>query len=253
MLKKDPTKRFSKTVEHYLAYRPGYPVQITRFMKKALGLKPRHTIADIGSGTGKMSLILLKKGNPVFGVEPNADMRHAAEELFRDHPNFHSIDGTAEETNLPDRSVDFITVAQAFHWFHPQKTKSEFQRILKDNGKILLIWNNRIDEKSAFMQAYDDFLKRWATDYEATSLRKIDHEILSDFFAPKKYFSKDFYHFQQFDLEGLIGRYLSCSYAFGYDHPEHEAAIDVLKRIFERFQENGFVNMWYRAEVYFPD
>jgi SAM-dependent methyltransferase len=253
MFEADPTKRFSKTVENYLAYRPGYPPQIIDFLKEKFDFAAGHVVADVGSGTGKLTSLFLENGNPVFTIEPNPDMRLAAEQLFRDHSNFHSINGTAEETNLSDKFVDFIVAAQAFHWFHPQKAKAEFQRILTENGKILLIWNNRIDEESAFMKAYDDFLKRWATDYEATNLRKVDHDILSDFFAPKNYFRKDFYHYQQFDLEGLIGRYLSCSYAFDAQHPEHEAAISVLKRIFERFQENGFVKMWYRAEVYFPD
>lgn len=251
MFESDPTKRFSKTVENYLVYRPGYPSEIIDFLKEKFNFTADHAVADVGSGTGKLTSLFLENGNPVVAIEPNSDMRLAAERLLGDRSNFHSINGTAEETTLSDQSVDFVVAAQAFHWFDPKKAKAEFQRILTEKGKVLLTWNNRIDEKSAFMQAYDDFLKRWATDYEATNLRKVDHKILSEFFAPKKYLEKDFYHFQQFDLEGLKGRYLSSSYAFGYDHPKHEVAIEVLKRIFERFQKNGFVNMWYRAEVYY--
>lgn len=251
MNKTDPTKRFSKTVENYLLYRPGYPPQIVDFMKQEFGLNSNAVIADIGSGTGKLTELFLNNGNPVFGVEPNNEMRHAAEGLFSEYANFQSIAGTAEETTLASKTVDFIIAGQAFHWFDPQKTKLEFQRILKDDGKILLIWNNRIDGKSAFMKAYDDFLIDYATDYEDTNLRKTDPTALADFYAPASLCQKDFFHFQSFDLEGLKGRYLSCSYAFDREHPKHKAAIDALSDIFVRFQENGIVKMWYRAEVYF--
>ena len=251
MFETDPTKRFSKTVENYLTYRPGYPEQIIEFLNSQLGFSSKSIVADIGSGTGKLTSLFLRNENTTFAVEPNETMREAAEMLFKNFKNFISIDGTAENTKIADHSIDFIVAGQAFHWFEPKKTKVEFNRILKENGKVLLIWNKRIDEKSAFMKAYNDFLIEWATDYEATSLRKIDQNVLSNFYAPNQFRQKDFYHFQRFDLEGLKGRYLSCSYAFDKDHPKHEEAINVLSSIFERFQENGIVKMWYRTELYF--
>ena len=251
MFETDPTKRFSKTVDNYLAFRPDYPSEIIEFMRKNLGLISTAVVADIGSGTGKLTALSIKNGNLTFAVEPNAEMRTAAEHLFKKQPNFKSVAGTAETTTLKNNSVDFIFVGQAFHWFHPQKTKTEFRRILKNDGKVLLIWNKRMDEKSAFMKAYNDFLINWATDYEATSLRRIDQKTLSVFYNPNKFQQKDFFHFQSFDFEGLKGRYLSCSYAYESTHPKHEAAINILSSIFEQFQENGVINMWYRTEVYY--
>jgi len=251
MFEVDPTKRFSKTVENYLAYRPSYPSEIIDFLNAELDLDSNALVADIGSGTGKLTALFVKNRNTTFAVEPNKEMRQAAEILFNEFSNFQSIDGTAEKTTLSDNSIDFIIAGQAFHWFDVKKSKTEFQRILKDDGRVLLIWNKRMDEKSAFMKAYNDFLMEWATDYEATSLRKIDHEVLKKFYNPNGFQQKDFFHFQNFDLEGLKGRYLSCSYAFDATHPKHSAAINVLSSIFKRFQENGFVKMWYNTEVYF--
>lgn len=247
----DPTKRFSKTVENYLAYRPGYPSEIIDYMNDELGFHSDAVVADIGSGTGKLTTLFTKNGNPTFAVEPNEAMRSPAELLFKEYHNFKSIDGTAERTTLSDYSIDFIIAGQAFHWFDHQKTKTEFRRVLKDDGMVLLVWNKRMDDKSAFMKAYNDYLIDWATDYEETSLRKIDHNALSDFYSPNEFERKDFYHFQSFDFEGLKGRYLSCSYAFDSEHPKHEEAINVLSSIFERFQESGIVKMWYRTEVYY--
>ncbi len=251
MFEIDPTKRFSKTVENYLKYRPGYPAEIIEFLQNELDFDADSIVADIGSGTGKLTSLFVKNGNLTFAIEPNAAMRSAAEQLFSGFSNFQSVNGTAEETTINTDSVDFVIAGQAFHWFEPEKAKLEFQRILKIDGKVILVWNKRIDEKSAFMQAYNDFLINWATDYEATSLRKIDHEVLKRFYAPNNFQQKDFFHFQSFNFDGLKGRYLSCSYAFDKDHPKHEPAIDALRGIFERFQENGIIKMWYRTELFY--
>ena len=45
-----------------------------------------------------------EKGGAVIGVEPNGEMRKAAETLLKEFPKFVSTDGTAENTRLADRS-----------------------------------------------------------------------------------------------------------------------------------------------------
>lgn len=87
-------------------------------------------IADIGSGTGLLSELFLKQGNIVYGVEPNLEMRQAGELLLKDYPNFHSMNGSAELTTLPNQSIDLIVAGQAFHWFDVGQCRQEFQRIL---------------------------------------------------------------------------------------------------------------------------
>ena len=74
------------------------------------------------------------KGCTVHGVEPNKEMREAAEGLLAGYANFRSVNGTAEATTLADQSVDFVTAAQAFHWFKPAPTRAEFTRILRPGG-----------------------------------------------------------------------------------------------------------------------
>src|SRR5687767_5967708 len=109
--------RFSTRVENYVKYRPGYPEEIVSILKSDCGLMSSSLIADIGSGTGILSELFLRNGNLVFGIEPNAPMRTAAEQLLTAYKNFVSIEGSAEATTLEAHSVDFIMAAQAFHWF----------------------------------------------------------------------------------------------------------------------------------------
>src|SRR5262245_48050038 len=134
------TERFSSRVENYIKYRPGYPAAALDLMQRKCGLSNDSIFADIGSGTGISTELLLQRGYAVYGVEPNPDMREAAERLLSGYPRFYSQNGTAEATNLPNSSIDCIVAAQAFHWFTREPAHTEWQRILKPGGWVVLIW-----------------------------------------------------------------------------------------------------------------
>src|ERR1700733_12890817 len=152
------TSRFSDRVDNYIRYRPGYPPQVLETLKLECGLKPEHPIADIASGTGIWTRLLLENGNNVIGVEPNAEMRQAAERLLTVFPNFTRVAATAESTALPNHSLDFVTAAQAAHWFNRQQARQEFVRILKPSGWLVLLWNERLTDSTPFLRDYEQLL-----------------------------------------------------------------------------------------------
>ena len=119
----DPTQRFSSRVDNYVRYRPGYPPDVLELLKDECGLTPETVVADIASGTGIWTRWLLENGNPVYGVEPNEEMRKAGEAFLQSYPQFTSVAGTAEATTLADHSVDIVTAAQAAHWFDRERAR----------------------------------------------------------------------------------------------------------------------------------
>ena len=137
------TERFTTRAENYAKYRPTYPPEVIELMRSECGLTADAVVADVGSGTGILSELLLKNGNKVIGVEPNEAMRTAGAELLRTYPKFTSVAGSAEATTLPSASVDLITAGQAFHWFDASAARKEFARVLKPKGFVVLIWNDR--------------------------------------------------------------------------------------------------------------
>jgi len=241
----DPKKRFSSRVENYIKYRPTYPFEIVKYLKEIDILKDDSVIADIGSGTGILSETFLKNGNIVYGVEPNADMRKAAENLLEIYSNFISIDGSAENTKLKVKSINIITVGQAFHWFDIKQAKKEFKRILKENGYAILIWNNRKKSDGEFSGEYEKFIQKYGKNYKIT--RK-DETNINNFFKYKK---KVFFNYQNFDFEGLKGRLLSVSYIPLEDSPEYEDMIKELENIFDKYQKDGIIRLEYDTEVYY--
>jgi ubiquinone/menaquinone biosynthesis C-methylase UbiE len=247
----DTLNRFSNRVENYIKYRPDYPNDVIAFLKQQGMLNQESVIADIGSGTGISAELFLKQGNVVYGVEPNKEMREAAERLLKQYGNFKSIDATAENTTLENKSVDLIIAGQAFHWFDKQKSKIEFERILQPNGIVALMWNDRRTDSTPFLQAYEDFIKMFATDYLEVNHKNIDDEIFKNFFGKGNYKMVSFLNYQHFDFEGLKGRVLSSSYMPSEDHKDFIFMMSVLKKIFNRFQENGKVTIEYDTKIYY--
>src|SRR4051794_35122333 len=113
----DSKARFSDRVENYVKYRPTYPTAVLGYLRDEAGLTVQSVVADVGSGTGISSELFLRAGCTVYGVEPNADMRAAADGLLAQYPAFRSVDGSAEATTLPAGSADLVIAGQAFHWF----------------------------------------------------------------------------------------------------------------------------------------
>ena len=247
---KNPTERFSDRVDNYIKYRPSYPPAIVSFLAENCGLKPTSMIADVGSGTGILTQLFLDNGNLVYGVEPNTQMRKAAEQLLEGYPSFKSVAGQAENTTLAPHSVDFIVAGQAFHWFEPSQTKPEFARILHPDGWIVLIWNERQIDSFPFMQAYEQMLKTYAQDYDEVNHTNIGKNTIGEFYTPGHFQVASFENFQEFDFDGLKGRLLSCSYAPNEDHPEHLPMMNNLREIFKQFEANGKVRFEYATQVY---
>lgn len=247
---KDATQRFSSRVDNYVRYRPTYPNEILDLLKTECGLTANSVVGDIASGTGIFTRLLLENGNRVFGVEPNAEMRRAGEEFLSDYAGFTSVAGTAEATTLRDASVDFVTAAQAAHWFDRAKARREFRRILKPGGWTVLIWNERQTSSTAFLRDYEELLLKFGTDYKEVRHERTTDEI-ADFFAPSPFHWRTFEMNQECDYSALEGRLLSSSYTPAPDHANYQPMLRELRRIFEQHQQGGHIVLKYETRVFF--
>ncbi len=240
----EPKKRFSSRVENYIKYRPSYPLEIIEFLKEKKVLAEDTVIADLGSGTGILTRLFLDYGNQVYGIEPNKDMREAAEKFLQGYTNFKSLEGSAESTGLEENCIDLITVGQAFHWFDVEETKREFKRILKSNGNIALIWNKRGKVGASFNSSYENFILKYGIDYKEVRKNEKNVEL---FFNYQK---ETFDNFQDLDFISFKGRVLSSSYIPLADNPIFPKMIIELEDLFNKHQRNGTIRIEYDTEVY---
>jgi SAM-dependent methyltransferase len=245
----DGTTRFTDRVRDYVKYRPDYPRCVLDRLRE-MGLGTGMPVADVGSGTGIFSALLLESGASVYAVEPNEAMRRAAEEWLGGNPAFRSVAGTAEETGLQESSVRLVTAAQAFHWFDAEGARAEFARILQPGGLVALVWNSRRDRSTPFLEDYEALLRKYGTDYGQVNHRQIDTARLLDFFGGEVDL-RSFPHAQELDEEGLRGRLLSSSYVPAAGHPDHLPMLAAMDELFVRHARNGRVKIDYDTELYY--
>ena len=246
-----PTERFSTRVENYLKYRPHYPDELLALLQQELSLTPKWEIADVGAGTGFSAELFLKNGNRVYGVEPNEAMRLAgAVYLSQYRERYLPVDGTAEETTLDTAAVDLILAGQAFHWFDLPRTKIEWKRILKPEGWVVLVWNERRAFGTSFLVAYEQLLHNFAPEYKNVDHRHIDASVLSKFFTVNGYREHVLSYSQTLDWDGLVGRVLSSSYVPLPGDPLAEPLMKQLTTDFTRFSIQGTVELVYDTKVY---
>lgn len=253
----DVTQRFSNRVDDYVRYRPSYPPELLTWLttqatssSPARFSSPPWRIADIGAGTGIFSKLLLDAGHYVTAIEPNASMRAAAENWLGANPRFCAIAAPAEATTLSDASIDLITVAQAFHWFDAAVVRTEWKRILRPDGLVLIVWNVRRTSGTPFLDRYEKLLRTHGTDYAAIVERHGDETFMRNWFGSGLLAIEGFNYHQFFDYEGLRGRLLSSSYAPPAGHPQHEPMLTDLRTLFASTAEKNLVRFDYDTRAY---
>jgi ubiquinone/menaquinone biosynthesis C-methylase UbiE len=248
---KHGAERFSSKTEDYAKYRPDFPVEIIEFLYSKGVIDEASIVADIGSGTGRFTRLLLERENAVYGVERNNEMRSKAEELLSQFRSFISIAGSAEETGLEDSSIDLITVAQAFHWFDKEKCLSEFRRIIKDKGKVFIVWDDFLGDHNDFSIEYNKVLSDFRVVETENKGKKLSRaEMIDGFFKENKYESMSFTHEIYQGFEGIRGGALSASFTPKPREKNYEEFISALQRVFDKYENNGKVCTAFRSVCY---
>ena len=233
-------ERFTGRADIYERYRSGYPEALMHYLYTEVGLRGDSAVADIGAGTGILTELLLRRGSRVFAVEPNGDMRSTAERKLSRYPGYVSVNAAAEATGLPDDSVDFVAVATAFHWFDKNQFRNECRRILKDDGKAILIWNVK-DMASELVRESAQISREFCPGVESVSdgIHNLDNGEFARFFRDGQYDTRSFPNPQQLDEDGFVGRSLSSSYAPSEGADAYEPYVEALRALFKRYAEKG--------------
>lgn len=227
---------FAGKSEDYSRFRPSYPDAAIDWLRERCS---GERVVDIGAGTGIFTKTLLRCFEDVSAVEPNSDMRSRLVEFL---PNVPCLSGAGEATGLADRSVDLITVAQAFHWIDEDKFKDEAIRILRDGGKVAIVWNTSLE--SDFTVARDTICRKYCPRFRAGYAgRRSPAE--GDEFLRYHYFRKvevvSFDNPFAMDKETFEGNMRSRSYFLTSNDSDYQKIIDELNLVFEKYAVNGIV------------
>ena len=123
------------------------------------------------------------------------------------------------------------------------------RRILKDDGYIVLMWNDKISSND-FMKDYYELIKKYGKDYDKINHTNVDDEVIGKFFSPLEFKKKSLRHTHPLDYAGLEGRLLSSSY-IPLEGEQFKIMIKELKDMFESYSENGKVEMEYQTNLFY--
>jgi ubiquinone/menaquinone biosynthesis C-methylase UbiE len=235
--------RFDGKALHYTRFRERYSPEIVLPVLRAVcGLTPDWTVADVGAGTGMLSDVFLANGNRTLAIEPNDGMREICRLLHPENPYLEVIDGTAEATGLASSSIDLVTAGRAMHWFDREKAFTEFRRILKPDGWVAIIAFGRTEDGRTENVEFENVLRTFSEDHADT------HAGYGVYRQLRSYLPRDFHHreilgMMRLDWENLLGMTLSLSHSPAKDHPAYKDFERSLRIFFDRFANDGRVEL----------
>lgn len=209
--------------ESYDLGRPGYPAEFFEL------IQPGIVIADIGAGTGKITQGFAERGNQVFAVEPDDDMRRIALERLRCYDNCTVLGTCAEDTGIPTGCVDLIFCGNSYYWFDRARVVPEFKRILKSSkgANVLLAWQSGSPRKSGKL-------------YESLGLYRKPMDGRHDESPPFRTYETNVFESTLYrDFTALLNGMLSASFSPGPGEDGFEEYCRIIKRHFERYSKNG--------------
>jgi ubiquinone/menaquinone biosynthesis C-methylase UbiE len=150
---------FTHLAQQYAKYRPGYSETVLRAILGVINPQQRdiHCV-DVGAGTGIWTRLLAKQLNQsIIAIEPNDAMR-AEGQVENGVLDIIWRKGAAEQTGLPNQSVDLVSMASSFHWADFDRATQEFHRILKPDGYFLILWNPRHLENNPLLLDIEQYI-----------------------------------------------------------------------------------------------
>lgn len=230
---------YSTKAEKYAKYRWDYAPQAIRVLLEITQMSRKWTLADIGAGTGILTRHFIDKVEKVYAIEPNVELRQI---LARGMQTFQSVSvlgASAEDTTLPDRSVDVITVAQAIHWFDPEPARKEMLRILKRGGWLALIRNYGTSSKEKGQALGSLMTEEYGADFTVVTERP--KEVSNRFYFENDDFRTFTFPFQfSQSWEEFLGALISASFMPDEGHPLFGKLEARARQIFSEYNKDGY-------------
>lgn len=230
---------FKYCAADYDTYRPGYPSGLYDFLTDRCSLEPSSLILDVGGGTGKGSMLFLKRGLRVIAID-------AVEDMLKRAPQTERIVAFAEELGLKNSIADLVLCAQSFHWFTTVATLKEFRSTLKTSGYLALVWNS-LDTAPLHQQEYERLIKQFNPEHNCKYRNKnwaliLEKSGIFKIIEHKRYSQK-----RPMSVEDWKGLARSTSYIRSIGE---ERLVEFEKELAKIMKEQPIRNLQYTTEVW---
>lgn len=249
---------FEAQAEAYDRARPSYPPEAIAWLAESLRIGRGRTVIDLAAGTGKLTALLADLGADLAAAEPVSGMRQMLRARL---PGVPVVAAVAESLPFASGSVDAVTVAQAFHWFDPDRAMSELGRVVRPGGGLGLLWNARertadwVDRVWSVMDRVERHAP-WRDDRdparEPAGGQRWSELFLAGSGAWSGFTEATFFHSQPLSHEGVVDRVRSVSHVAALPPAEQAGVLDEVRQILRQHpdtRDQDVVEIPYRVDA----
>lgn len=243
---------FASKAQRYHQYRPKYSIEYQKYIEMSQRGRSPAVVADIGAGTGIHTRILAPFFKKIYAIEPEIEMLSICKETLSDLNNVDYILSSAEKTNLPDSSIDFITIGEAFHLLDKSLCIPEFKRVLKKDGQVILVWLHKEYETPLFRER-EEIIKSHCPCYQKdVHARKLLKDTFKELFHSESfsYTKLDFDSNEYLSKEIFVYRTLSASYAITESDCGYCSLIFDLENLFDKYAKGNSLEILQSTIIY---
>ena len=141
-------------------------------------------ILDYCCGSGLNSVFLSKMGAKVIGIDISKQSIEVAKKRFENHKlkNFDFFQMDAHSLNFKDNYFDIIVCYKSFLYLNLDKAFKELNRVLKHNGKLIILENIGDNFVFNYYRFLKHILKSRKYSYELNKLKSTDLNISYNYF-----------------------------------------------------------------------
>lgn len=132
---------YSEVADEYEQARPSYPQELINRAVEIAQLPQDAVILELGCGPGKATTAFAEKGFSMICLEPSQPASEIAKRNCAIYPKVEIKNTNFEEYLLENQEFHTVLAANAWHWMPPEIKYKKAAAALKDNGKLILLWN----------------------------------------------------------------------------------------------------------------
>lgn len=219
---------WGKTSEYYAKYRDIYPDIFYRKVADRGLCVEGQKVLDLGTGTGVLPRNMYKYGAKWTGTDISPEQIEQAKRLATEAGmdiDFKTV--SAEELDFPDASFDVITACQCFWYFDHDKVMPEFSRLLKENGKLVILYMAWLPFEDEIAGKSEELVLKYSPDWTGAGNTRRPNwvpDVAYEFFDMEEHEEYDV--MVPFTRESWHGRMIACRGVGASLSPEELASWD---------------------------